>query len=275
MSDPTRLWMQAAARYWSDRRSVAGTVIFGVLLLACLAGPFWLPDTPDAAHAAEAPAMGSPHPLGTDTLGHDVLARGLAGGRVTLLVAIAAGLVSVAFGFAIGALAGFPGRPAQRWLPGLGLVIATILLAAVLVAWLGPARLRLFLAAGILGWGYTATVVRSRASALRESAFLDAARLSSLPPWLAVRRHVLPNLAGTVLLSGLLAACIALVMEALLTAAGLGGPPFVTTWGAQVGENLDGRAPWALAVPVVLLMIAVGAIEAMRRGLAGALALRR
>lgn len=223
------------------------------------------------------------HPLGTDALGRDLSARMLAGGALSLGIGLAAALVAVLIGSTYGLVAGYAGGWLDELmmrtvdvlyaLPSLLLVMLLTFAVAprleVLPIWPAPdgwhtlgrewARLIvLTLAIGGVSWLTVARVVRGQVLALRERPFIEAARALGLPPGRILRRHLLPNVAGPVIVFATLAVPQAILQESFLSFLGIGVAPPQATWGSLVADGVRALNPvrwdWWLAVfPAVAL----------------------
>jgi peptide/nickel transport system permease protein len=202
------------------------------------------------------------HPLGTDQLGRDLLARVVAGARVTLLLSASVTLASMAVGSALGLLAGLkPGRldGAIRFLVDVQIALPVIVVAIAATALFSPGFLLVFLVLFSTGWVAYQRVVRIQARSLSTAQFVEASRsIGASERWI-VQRHLLPNLSGTiaVLVTQQMAAVI--LFEAALSYLGLGMPPDAVTWGRMVADGRETmlNAWWVAVVPGAFIALAV------------------
>lgn len=252
----------------------------GLITLMVLLGPALWPIEP-AAMDLRARNEGSSlaHPLGTDQLGRDMLARLLAGGRVSLAVGLAAMAVSLAIGTVVGTAAGMIRAldgPLMRLtdlflsLPLLPLLlIAVMLFRDPLSAALGPERGLFVLIVGAIGatsWMGTARILRGDVMALMARDFITAARASGTRPGAMATRHVLPNVVSALTVSASLGVAGAILTESALSFLGLGFPPDFPTWGRLLFDGTDslashpGRALWpgVMITGVVLCVTVLG-----------------
>lgn len=205
-----------------------------------------LPADADARTQAGGTVLLPGHPLGTDYLGRDLLARLLQGARVSLFIAVAAALVYVAIGLAYGAIAGFSGgRVDDAMMRVADFVVALpFLLFMILLRiafGIGPGEsgvLPLVLALVILSWPATARLVRGQVLLLREEPYIAAARLNGASDLHIIFRHILPNIFGVVLVALTFAIPNAIFTEAFLSFIGMGVTPPTTSWGAMSSEGL-------------------------------------
>ncbi len=253
-----------AARVWGrfrrHRAAVAGAVALALVMGGAALAPLLTPYNPaalDPDHALEAPTPR--HPLGTDDLGRDELARLLYGGRVSLLVGMTAMLVGSAIGVTLGSLAGYLGGrvdAAVMRLVDLVLSFPAIFLLLILLNWTaGRAPVALMVGyLGLFGWTGLARIVRAEYLSLREREFVEAARAGGAGVRRVVFRHILPNAMAPILVQAAFAVGGAMLAEAALDFLGFGLPPEIPTWG-----NLMTQAESYLTSNPVLV-IAPGAV---------------
>jgi len=240
-----------------------------LILVAALFGPMLLPWPHDAIDwsAVRAPPLTPGHPLGTDSVGRDLLSRTLAGTRITVAVASAAALVSLVIGVAWGAVAGWRGGRVDEAmmrivdaLYALPFMFVVILLMVVF----GRSILLVFIGIGAVEWLTMARVVRGQVIALRSRPFILAAEAAGAPPTAIILRHVLPNIAGIAIAYLLLTVPQVVMIESFLSFLGLGVQEPLTSLGILVKEGADDMdiAPHALLLPggvlvgiLVLLML--------------------
>ena len=215
-----------------------GLVIVLVAVLAALVGPALSPYNPAAQELArrlEPPTLS--HPFGLDELGRDILARLLAGARISLLVGLAVVSVSSVVGMLVGSIAGyFGGRVDDVISRVVDILMAFpgILLAIALVAVLGPSLTNVVLALSVIGWVGYARLVRGQALRARELDFVHAARALGAGSPRVVLRHVLPTAFPAVVVQATLGMAGAIIAEASLSFLGLGVQPPTPSWGTML-----------------------------------------
>ncbi|MDP3891469.1 ABC transporter permease [Nocardioides sp.] len=202
------------------------------------------------------------HPLGTDKLGQDVLAQLVAGGRLTLFIGFVGALVSIGPGTLMGVLAGYY----RGWVDVLisriidaQLALPFILIALAIIANQGSSLTVLFIVLGLTGWAPCARVTRSVAMSVRERQFVLGLRAAGASEARIVLRHVVPNLAGTIVALGTLQVGTAILVESALSFLGLGIVPPDISWGAMLsaGQDVLSKAWWVAAFPGVAITIVV------------------
>jgi len=215
-----------------------GLAIVLVAVLAALVGPALSPYNPAAQELArrlEPPTLS--HPFGLDELGRDILARLLAGARISLLVGLAVVSVSSVVGMLVGSVAGYFGGRVDdvisRFVDVL-MAFPGILLAIALVAVLGPSLTNVVLALSVIGWVGYARLVRGQALRARELDFVQAARALGAGSARVVLRHVLPTAFPAVVVQATLGMAGAIIAEASLSFLGLGVQPPTPSWGTML-----------------------------------------
>ncbi len=213
-------------------------VIVLLAVLAAVAGPVLTPYDPAAQELSrrlEAPSRA--HPLGLDGLGRDILARLMAGARISLLVGLAVVSVSATVGMFFGSIAGyFGGRVDDVISRVIDVLMAFpgILLAIALVAVLGPSLRNVVLALSVIGWVGYARLVRGQALRAREFEFVQAARASGASSGRIVLHHILPTAFPAVVVQATLGMAGAIIAEAALSFLGLGVQPPTPSWGTML-----------------------------------------
>ena len=193
-------------------------------------------------------------PLGTDSLGRDVLARIIYGSRISLSVGLAAVFIAGTIGTLLGVLAGFFGGALDdvimRW-ADIQLAFPFILLAISILAVLGPGVEKLILVLGISQWMQYGRLARAQTMAMREYEFVVASRSVGASNVSLIFRHILPNIMGPVIVIASFSVASTIITEASLSYLGLGVPPSVPTWGAMLadGRSFIERAPWLCLYP--------------------------
>ncbi len=278
---------RAVRRFRRNKGAVAGAVITLIVLALAAVVPHFTadPDHQDIDHGlSELGAPLPPHdgaPLGTDSLGRDVLARIAAGASTSLEVAAVATLISLTIGVAIGLIAGFFGGVVDQILMrfvDLVLSFPFVLLAILLVSLLRQADLQngiapVFITLGVVGWTTMARVVRGKVLSLRELEYVTAARAVGATRGRILWRHLLPNVTGVVIVLTTLGFAQNILAESVLSYLGLGPPPPAATWGHMLadGQPYYRTAPWLIIVPGVAILITVVSFNLLGEGLRDAL----
>lgn len=246
-------WRDVWEQFTSHKGAVVGGAFFIFIIIFVTIGPLVWPYDPtfiDIRSRNAGPSFA--HPIGTDQLGRDMLARLMAGGQVSLAVGITAMLLSLLVGTLIGVLAGYFKRldgPLMRFtdlflaLPLLPLLLVIIMLfRESLSSALGPEGgifVLMVSAIGATSWMQAARIVRGDVLALKEQEFVLAARSIGTPPHRMIGRHVLPNVLSPIMVSATLGVATAIITESALSFLGLGFPPDFPTWGRLLFDAVD------------------------------------
>jgi len=282
------LWGETFRRFRRHQLATFGAAVLILMTVAVVAGPFIyrVPiDEIDFKAKLKGPSWA--HPLGTDDLGQDLLARMLYGGRISLAVGITAMLIAIVIGVAVGAASGHFGGTLDHVLmrltelfislPQLPLLLLIIyLFRDALKKVLGPEVGVFIMIVAVIGglrWMPVARLVRAQFLSLREKEFVEAARSLGAPAFRQVARHILPNALGPVIVAGTIDVAAAIIAESSLSFLGLGFPPDIPTWGRilfDAKDNLDFAPHWAL-FPGTAIFLTVLSINYIGDGLRDAL----
>ena len=283
---------EAWRRFKRHKMAVLSLVVLLLMVAAVVLGPLvWTLAVNDIDFTARLKGPSWRHPLGTDDLGQDLLARMLYGGRISLAVGLAAMLKAMLVGVTIGAVAGISRGAIDSvlmWVTDLFLSLPQLPLLLILIYLFrdglkqafGPevgVFILIVLVIGGFRWMPVARLVRAQFFSLREKEFVEAARAlgASLPR--QVVRHILPNALGPVIVAGTIDVAAAIIAESTLSFLGLGFPPDIPTWGRILydsKEYLDIAPHWAL-FPGTAIFLAVLCINFVGDGLRDALDPRR
>ena len=244
-------------RYRRNRPAVLGLVVLALIVAVAVVGPALAPfdhETPDWAAFRAPPSLETGHWFGTDQNGRDLFARTLQGTRVSLLVALVASAVAVAIGVVFGAVAGYVGgRTDAIMMRGVDVLYALpyILFVVLLMVIFGRNVYLLFAAIGALEWLTMARIVRGQTLSLRQREFIEAARAAGLGTAAIVRRHIVPNLVGPVVVYAALTVPEIVATESFLSYLGFGVQEPLTSLGTLIAEGTDVLEvmPWMLWFP--------------------------
>lgn len=218
---------------------------------------------------------GPGHLLGTDALGRDILARTAAGARISLFIGILATLVTLVIGVAYGAAAGYFGGAVDDLMMRVVDVLYAlpfIFLVILLLGLFERSFLLLFAALGAVQWLTMARVVRGQVLSLRERDFVAAARATGAGPLRILGRHILPNVAGIVIVYATLTVPVIILQEAFLSFLGLTVPGQEHSWGVLVSEGIDALNPvkvawWLIVFPGAAISSTLLALNFLGDGL--------
>jgi peptide/nickel transport system permease protein len=248
--------------------AIAAAVFLAILIGLGLLGPAVLAHEPDKIALTD--RLMSPigfggtwaHPLGTDHLGRDILARVIAGTRISLILAVSATVVAGVIGTAIGLLGGYFGGRLDRvsvWLGDVQMAIPFVVVAIGVSASFTPSAFNVVLILGATGWATYARVSRLAAQPLRHSAFIDAARVAGAGNGRIVFHHLLPVIAPPLIAIASQQAGAMMLYEAALSYLGLGVPASTITWGGMIADARETAqtAWWATVAPGIAIVLVV------------------
>ncbi len=285
-------WTDAWRRFRRHRLALASSVVLLAMVVAVAFGPLlWGVAVNDIDFSAQLQGPSWAHPLGTDDLGQDLLARMLYGGRISLAVGLAAMSVAVFVGVVVGAVAGISRGSidaALMWVTDLFLSLPQLPVLLLIIYLFGGTLKRLagsqagvfILIVVVIGgfrWMSVARLVRAQFFSLREKEFVEAARALGASTFRRVVRHILPNALGPVIVAGTIDVANAIIAESTLSFLGLGFPPDIPTWGRilfDAKDQLDTAPHWALFAGGAIFL-AVLTINFIGDGLRDALDPRR
>ena len=255
------LWDDARRRLWRNKAAVAGMAVLAVLALAAVIGPHLSPYAYDEVRKSDvwmAPLSGG-HLLGTDALGRDLLARLLVGLRVSLAIGLVATAVSLAIGVAWGATAGFVGGRTDETMMRIVDVLYSlpfIFFVILLMVTFGSSLVLMFVAIGAVEWLTMSRIVRGQTLALKQKEFVEAARAAGLTDAAIIRRHIVPNLLGPVVVYVTLTIPAVILAESFLSFLGLGVQPPMASLGTLIANGAQDMelAPWLLIFPSVTMV---------------------
>jgi peptide/nickel transport system permease protein len=274
-----RRWVMTLKRLARRRTALFGLGVVSIVLMAAAFAPWLTPFDPleqDINQRLKEPgwqtADGRIHPLGTDHLGRDILARVIFGSRIALVVGLSAVLISGVLGMAIGLVSGYFGGKVDDFfmrLADVQLAFPFILLAIAVIGVLGPSLRNIIIVIGVSSWVVYARVVRGEVLSIREREFVQAAIALGSRDGRVLVRHVLPNAFTPWLVVATLDMARVIVIESALSFLGLGVQPPTPTWGGMLA---DGRvylstAWWLATFPGLAILVTVLGINLLGDGL--------
>jgi peptide/nickel transport system permease protein len=254
-------------------RALIGAAILGVVIACAIIIPLVSPYSATAifpADALQGPSLA--HPLGSDNLGRDLLARVMVGYQISLLVAAGSTFIAVLLGLPLGLLAGYFRRYADNLIMRpLDVLMAfpAILLAVVVIAFAGTGTTVLIAAIGVVYTPVIARISRATTIAVRTAPFIDATIARGASHRRVLVRHVLPNSLGPVVVQASLLMGFAILLEAAFSFVGLGVQPPTPSLGLMLssGQDFMQQAPWVVIAPGVAIMVVVLGFNLLGDGL--------
>jgi oligopeptide transport system permease protein len=273
----TSLWNDGWHRLKKNRLAISGLVILLLLIIVSAITPWIAPygyEQQNLMLGASPPSF--EHWLGTDVLGRDMLTRIMYGGRMSLMVGLIATAVALCIGVLYGAIAGYAGGAIDAVMMRLVDILYALpfmIFIILLMVIFGQSMLLLFLAIGAVEWLTMARIVRGQVTAIKQQEFIEAAVAMGLSPWTIIRRHVIPNTLGPVIIYTTLTIPSVMLLEAFLSFLGLGIQPPQSSWGLLIsyGAETIEEYPWLLIYPGLALSITLFALNFLGDGLRDAL----
>ena len=272
-------WEDAWHRLLKNRAAVYSAFIMAAMVVLVVFAPMlisWDADYTDWDHTSSPPSIESGHWLGTDAVGRDILVRTLEGGRISLLVGLVATVVSLLIGVSYGATAGYFGGMTDRiMMRAVDIIYALpfMFLVILLMVVFGRNIVLIFVAIGAVNWLDMARIVRGQTLSLKNTEFVEAARACGVRDWDIIRRHIVPNLLGVVMVYVTLTIPQVILIESFLSFLGLGVQEPMSSWGALVSDGAQDMesAPWTLVAPSVFLTVTLYCFNYIGDGLRDAL----
>jgi oligopeptide transport system permease protein len=273
------LWADARRRFVRNRAAVVSLVVLTVVALACIVGPWILPnafDTVDWDLMNHAPTTRNGHLWGTDDSGRDLLVRCLVGGRVSLAVGLLGTLASVLIGIFWGATAGFLGGKVDAIMMrivDMMYAVPYLLIAILMVTILGREFYLVVLTITVFSWMDMARVVRGQTLSLRSMEYVEAAHAMGVSQARIIWAHIVPNLLGIVVVYTTITVPGVILTESVLSFLGLGIQEPYTSWGVLIedGTKVMEVSPWLLLFPAGLLSITLYCFNFIGDGMRDAL----
>jgi oligopeptide transport system permease protein len=271
------LWLDAWIKLRKNRMALFGFAVLLILCVVSLLTPWIAPysyETQDLMLGATPPSAA--HWLGTDIFGRDMLTRIMYGGRVSLMVGFIATAVALVIGILWGSIAGFVGGrvdAVMMRIVDIMYALPFMIFIVLLMVVFGRNILLLFIAIGAVEWLTMARIVRSQVMALRKQEFVEAAYSMGLSRWAIIRRHIIPNTLGPVIVYTTLTIPSVMLLEAFLSFLGLGIQPPQSSWGLLINYGVETMEeyPWLLIFPGITLSLTLFALNFLGDGLRDAL----
>ena len=273
IGEEERFWFLMRRMARENKTAVISFIFIVLMILAAILAPVltvYEENDMDLMNRLSAP--GGAHLLGTDEGGRDVLTRLLYGARVSLLIGVIPALLSLILGAVLGVTAGYRGGITDTIIMRIAdvtLAFPSMLLAMVIMYALGGGLINVFLTLTLVNWASVARVVRSQTLQLKNSEFVEAARVMGVSNRKIMMRHILPNCLPTLLVLFTLNIPTSILTESSLSFLGLGVQPPNASWGLMIntGRQYLFTAPWLSFVPGIAIMLTVLAFNFLGNGL--------
>ena len=274
------LWHDAWLRLKKNKLALFGGGVLLFMIIVALLTPWIAPYSYEAQNLdLGATPPSAEHWLGTDIFGRDVLTQIMFGGRISLAVGFIATAVALLIGVTWGAIAGYVGGRVDAVMMRLVDILYALpfmIFIVLLMVVFGRNILLLFLAIGAVEWLTMARIMRSQVQSLRQQEFVEAAVSVGLSPAAIIRKHVVPNALGPIIVYTTLTIPSVMLLEAFLSFLGLGIQPPATSWGLLIsyGAETMEEYPWLLIFPGCALTLTLFSLNFLGDGLRDALDVR-
>lgn len=279
------LWADARRRFLRNKAAVASLVVLVlVLAFACLGQLLtpWSNEEIDWNLLGMIPQEGGPslenrHYFGVDETGRDLYARVVQGTRISLAVGIVGALISVLVGTAYGAVAGYVGGKtdnAMMRFVDLMMSIPYMFVLILLLVIFSRSIVMLFVGIGLISWLDMARIARGQTLSIKNTEYVEAAQAIGVTTPTIIRRHIVPNLLGVVIVYATLLVPQMIIFESFISFLGLGVQEPSTSWGALINQgaaNLRNGTPWMLGFPLAFFVVTLFAMFFLGDGLRDAL----
>ena len=276
----TSLWKDAWTRLKKNHLALFGLGVLISFIVIALLTPWIAPYSYEAQNLElGATPPSAAHWLGTDIFGRDLMTLIMYGGRISLAVGFVATAVALLIGITYGAIAGYAGGKvdaAMMRLVDILYALPFMIFIVLLMVVFGRNLLLLFLAIGAVEWLTMARIMRSQIQSLRQQEFVEAAISLGLGPATIIRRHLIPNALGPIIVYTTLTIPSVMLLEAFLSFLGLGIQPPQTSWGLLIsyGAETMEEFPWLLIFPGIALSLTLFSLNFLGDGLRDALDVR-
>ncbi|CDL80668.1 oligopeptide ABC transporter permease OppC [Xenorhabdus szentirmaii] len=273
------LWQDARRRFIHNKAAITSLCILFLVTLFVILAPMlsqFAYDDTDWNMMTMPPDLESGHYFGTDSSGRDLLVRVAIGGRISLMVGIAAALIAVLFGTLYGATSGYLGGKIDMVMMRLLEILNSfpfMFFVILLVTFFGQNILLIFVAIGMVSWLDMARIVRGQTLSLKRKEFIEAALVGGVSTRYIVLRHIVPNVLGVVVVYASLLVPSMILFESFLSFLGLGTQEPLSSWGALLSDGANSMevAPWLLLFPASFLVITLFCFNFIGDGLRDAL----
>lgn len=274
---PTSLWMDALKRLARNRGAVLSAiylvVLVGLAVFAGIATPYDA-TTPDFTRIREIPS--ADHLFGTDELGRDILSRIIYGARISLYIGVLVQTAATAIGLTLGLIAGYYGGLADIIIMravDIMYAFPNFLFAVFMVSLLKPNMNSVIITLTLVGWPFSARLVRGQVLSVKKEDYVTAARALGLRDWQIIVRYILPNSLTPIIIQYTLGIATTIMAEAGLSFLGIGIRPPTPTWGGMItkGREFFRSAPHLALYPSIILGLTMLAFNFLGDGLRDAL----
>ncbi|MDK7187464.1 ABC transporter permease [Facklamia hominis] len=269
-------WQEVFLTFKKNKLAMFGLVVLVIVALMAIFVPIFSPYTYSEQTSQYNAAPSSQFWFGTDNLGRDIFVRAWVGARISLFIGLSAALVNVLIGVVYGSIAGLAGGKVDNLMMRICDVLNAVpylLIVIMLLVVMKQGLVPMIAAMTITGWISMARIVRTEVLSLKNQEYVLAARTLGASTGHLIRRHLVPNAMGIIIVQMTLSVPGAIFTESYLSFLGLGVTPPMSSWGTMASEGAKAilTAPWRLLFPALLISLTIFAFNAVGDGLRDAL----
>lgn len=269
-------WEEVLRRFMQNKLALVGLVLLSIIILGAIFVPMFSEFTYRQQNGDYNAAPSSKYFFGTDDLGRDIFVRVWVGARISIFIGFAAAVIDLIIGVAWGAIAGMRGGRVDEVMMRIADVLTAVpylLVVIILLVVMQPGLLPMIIAISITGWVNMARITRSEILKLKNQEYVLAARTLGASPGHLIRKHLIPNALGAILVTMTLTIPSAIFTEAFLSYLGLGVPAPLASWGTMANDGYPAlaNAPWRLFFPAAFICLTIFAFNTVGDGLRDAL----
>ena len=269
-------WKEVWLRFGHNKLAIVGVFILAIVVLMAIFVPIFSPYSYREQLGVYNAPPSAKHWFGTDDLGRDVFVRAWMGARISLFIGITAAVIDLIIGVLWGSISGLVGGRVDDIMMRIADVLTAVpylLVVIILLVVLKPGLIPIIIALSITGWVNMARIVRGEVLSIKNQEYVLASRTLGASTGHIIKKHLIPNALGAILVTMTLTIPSAIFTEAFLSFLGLGVPQPMASWGtmASDGNNAIDTAPWRLIFPAVLISLTIFAFNAVGDGLRDAL----
>ncbi|AWE08825.1 diguanylate cyclase [Lysinibacillus sp. 2017] len=269
-------WKEVFYRFSHNKLAVIGLVLLVVIALMAIFAPVFSSFKYDQNVGLYNSVPSGTNWFGTDDLARDIFVRAWEGARISLFIGITAAVIDLIIGVLWGSIAGLSGGRVDNIMMRIADVLTAIpylLVVIILLVVMEPGLVPMIIALSITGWVNMARIVRSEVLKIKNQEYVLAARTLGANQWHIIKRHLIPNAMGAILVTMTMTIPSAIFTESFLSYLGLGVQAPLASWGTMASEGFKAiqSAPWRLLFPAALISITIFAFNAVGDGLRDAL----
>lgn len=269
-------WKEVFYRFSHNKLAVLGLILLIIIAGFAIFAPVFSSYTYEQNVGLYNTAPSATHWFGTDDLARDIFVRAWEGARISLFIGITAAVIDLIIGVLWGSIAGLAGGRVDNIMMRIADVLTAIpylLVVIILLVIMEPGLIPMIIALSITGWVNMARIVRSEVLKIKNQEYVLAARTLGANQWHIIKRHLIPNAMGAILVTMTMTIPSAIFTESFLSYLGLGVQAPLASWGTMASEGFKAlqSAPWRLLFPAALISITIFAFNAVGDGLRDAL----